>query len=100
MDSTLKDTPFLSLLARDARPEEYDEPLRAAVAKGATPQRLNDLEQAKSLALRVRRALEHRRRREIELEALFETAGDLAGLQDVDGVLNAIARCCTLMSRT
>lgn len=92
MDSTLKDTPFLSLLARDAQPEEYDEPLRAAVAEGATAQRLHELEQAKALALKVRRALEHRRRREIELEALFETAGDLAGLQDVDGVLNAIVR--------
>ena len=92
MDSTLTDTPFLSLLARDAPAEEYDEPLRAAVAKGAGPQELHDLEQAKTVALRVRRALEHRRRREIELEALFETAGDLAGLQNVDAVLNAIVR--------
>jgi len=92
VDSTLNDTPFLSLLARDAPAEEYDEPLRAAVARGASPQELHEIEQAKALALRVRRALEHRRRREIELEALFETAGDLAGLQDVDAVLNAIVR--------
>jgi sugar diacid utilization regulator len=92
VDSTLNDTPFLSLLARDAPAEEYDEPLRAAVAKRASPQELHEIEQAKALALRVRRALEHRRRREIELEALFETAGDLAGLQDVDAVLNAIVR--------
>ncbi|TCN30093.1 GAF domain-containing protein [Kribbella orskensis] len=92
MDSTLDDTPFLSLLARDASAEEYDEPLRTAVAEGASENELRILEQSKALALRVRRALEHRRRREIELEALFETAGDLAGLQDVDAVLQAIVR--------
>ncbi|MFI7068267.1 helix-turn-helix domain-containing protein [Kribbella sp. NPDC050124] len=92
MDSTLTDTQFLGLLARDAPPEEYDEPVRAAKATGAGPEEIAELERAKVLALRVRRALEHRRRREIELEALFETAGDLAGLQDVDAVLNAIVR--------
>jgi sugar diacid utilization regulator len=53
---------------------------------------IDALERSKALALRVRRTLEHRRRREVELEALFETAGDLAGLQDVDAVLNAIVR--------
>ncbi|WP_238166019.1 helix-turn-helix domain-containing protein [Kribbella caucasensis] len=82
----------MSLLARDAPAEEYDEPVRAAVAEGAAPEEIEELQRAKVLALRVRRALEHRRRREIELEALFETAGDLAGLQDVDAVLNAIVR--------
>ncbi|TCM39632.1 helix-turn-helix domain-containing protein [Kribbella sp. VKM Ac-2568] len=92
MDRTLTETKFLNLLARDAPAEEYDEALRAAVAAGAGRAELHDLEQAKALALRVRRALEHRRRREIELEALFETAGDLAGLQDVDAVLTAIVR--------
>jgi GAF domain-containing protein/sugar diacid utilization regulator len=92
VDGTLTEARYLSLLARDAPAEEYDEPVRAAVAEGAGAEEIEELERAKVLALRVRRALEHRRRREIELEALFETAGDLAGLQDVDAVLNAIVR--------
>ncbi|HET6297494.1 MAG TPA: helix-turn-helix domain-containing protein [Kribbella sp.] len=92
MDGSLNESAFLNLLARDAPAEDFDEPLRAAVAGGAGKQEIEALEQAKLIALRVRRALEHRRRREIELEALFETAGDLAGLQAVDAVLNAIVR--------
>lgn len=92
MDSTLNETTFLQLLARDAPAEDFDEPLRAAVARNASPEEIEALERSKALALNVRRALEHRRRREIELEALFETAGDLAGLQAVDAVLNAIVR--------
>ncbi|HEY3004445.1 MAG TPA: helix-turn-helix domain-containing protein [Kribbellaceae bacterium] len=92
MDRTLSDTVFLQLLARDAPAEEYDEPLRAALAAGAGQAELDVLEAAKTLALQVRRVLEHRRRREVELEALFETAGDLAALQGVDAVLDAIVR--------
>lgn len=92
MDGTLTDKAFLHLLARDAPAEDFDEPLRAAIAENASPQEIEELERSKALALRVRRTLEHRRRREIELEALFETAGDLAGLQAVDAVLNAIVR--------
>ena len=36
--------------------------------------------------------LEHRRRREAELTALFDTAGDLAALRDLDSLLQAIVR--------
>ncbi|MEU4000771.1 GAF domain-containing protein, partial [Streptomyces fungicidicus] len=50
------------------------------------------LQQAKALALRVRAELEGRRRREAELSALFETAHDLAGLRDLDAVLQAIVQ--------
>jgi transcriptional regulator with GAF, ATPase, and Fis domain len=92
VDRTLNQSAFLQLLARDAPAEEFDEPLRAAVAAGAGQAEVAELEQAKALALRVRHALDHRRRREVELEALFETAGDLAGLQGVDAVLDAIVR--------
>jgi sugar diacid utilization regulator len=83
---------FVQLLARDAPAEEFDEPLRAAQAAGAGQVELEALDEARALALQVRRVLEHRRRREVELEALFETAGDLAGLQGVDAVLDAIVR--------
>jgi GAF domain-containing protein len=81
---------FLELLARDAAPVEFEGPLLAARAEGAGPERLQELERAKTLALQVRAVLEARRRREAELSALYETAGDLAALTDVDAVLEAI----------
>jgi signal transduction protein with GAF and PtsI domain len=46
----------------------------------------------KLLALEVREAFAARRRRESELSALFDTAGDLAALRGVDSVLTAIVR--------
>ncbi len=100
MDGTLNQTAFLQLLARDAPAEEFDEPVRAAVEAGASPADLEQLERAKAMALRVRHALDHRRRREVELEALFETAGDLAGLQGVDAVLDAIVRRARILLHT
>ncbi|MDX3077088.1 helix-turn-helix domain-containing protein [Streptomyces sp. MI02-7b] len=84
------DAPYLRLLARGAPAEEYERPVLAARAEGAAPTVLAELEQAKMLALRVRAEMEGRRRREAELSALFETAGDLAGLRDLDSVLQAI----------
>ncbi|MBQ1158926.1 GAF domain-containing protein [Streptomyces sp. A73] len=49
-------------------------------------------ERGKQLALRIRAELEARRRREAELTALFETVHDLAGLRDLDDVLQAIVQ--------
>lgn len=79
---------FLELLAREAALVEFERPVVAARTAGAPD--LDDLERAKVLALRVRALLERRRRREEELSALYDTAGDLAGLRDVDAVLRAI----------
>ncbi|HWG25698.1 helix-turn-helix domain-containing protein [Actinospica sp.] len=92
MDSSVAedDTIFLSLLARDAPAVEYDEPVRFAREAGASPARIAALEQARAVALRVRATIRDQRRRENELAALFETAGDLAGLRDLDDVLRAI----------
>ncbi|WP_245966863.1 helix-turn-helix domain-containing protein [Sphaerisporangium album] len=85
-------TVFLDLLAREAPPVEFEAPLVEARASGAAPEVLAELEQAKLAALRVRALLERRARREAELSALFDTAGDLAGLRDVGAVLEAIVR--------
>ncbi len=63
-----------------------------ARAEGLSPERVAALERAKRLALRVRSEMEGRRRREAELSALFETAHDLAGLRDLDAVLQAIVQ--------
>ncbi|MGP3770411.1 helix-turn-helix domain-containing protein [Streptomyces sp. SDT5-1] len=84
--------PFLELLARGASADAYEQPVLLARAEGAAPERIAALEAAKALALRVRAEMEGRRRREAELSALFETAHDLAGLRDLDAVLQAIVQ--------
>ena len=81
---------FLELLARDAPVVEYERPLIEARARREPAEVLAELERSKLLALQVRATLEERRRREAELTALYETAGDLAALRDVDAVLQAI----------
>ncbi|MEV6652533.1 GAF domain-containing protein [Streptomyces sp. NPDC051219] len=86
------EAPYLELLARGAAPEAYERPVLRARAEGAGAGTLAALENAKLLALRVRSELEGRRRREAELSALFETAHDLAGLRDLDAVLQAIVQ--------
>ncbi|MDX2590859.1 helix-turn-helix domain-containing protein [Streptomyces sp. WI03-4A] len=86
------EAPFLALLARDAPVEAYEQPVLLARAEGGPADRIAALERAKLLALRVRSELEGRRRREAELSALFETAHDLAGLRDLDAVLQAIVQ--------
>ncbi|MGW1171787.1 helix-turn-helix domain-containing protein [Streptomyces sp. NPDC001153] len=83
---------YLELLARDASAEAYEQPVLLARAEGGPADRIAALERAKLLALRVRSELEGRRRREAELSALFETAHDLAGLRDLDAVLQAIVQ--------
>lgn len=80
---------FLDLLAREAPVEEFERVAHAARKAGVSTE---ELERDRSAALRVRALLEHRRRREAELSGLFDTAGDLAGLRDVDEVLRAIVR--------
>ncbi|MFF1407024.1 helix-turn-helix domain-containing protein [Streptomyces sp. NPDC058294] len=86
------EAPYLDLLARDASTEAYEQPVLLARAEGEPACRIAALEEARLLALRVRAELEGRRRREAELSALFETAHDLAGLRDLDAVLQAIVQ--------
>ncbi|MBL1082728.1 GAF domain-containing protein [Streptomyces actinomycinicus] len=86
------EAPYLGLLARDASVEAYEQPVLLARAEGEPAGRIAALEEARVLALRVRAELEGRRRREAELSALFETAHDLAGLRDLDAVLQAIVQ--------
>ncbi|GAA3291621.1 hypothetical protein GCM10020295_08870 [Streptomyces cinereospinus] len=86
------EAPFLELLARGASADAYEQPVLLARAQGRPAEWITALEHAKLLALRVRSELEGRRRREAELSALFETAHDLAGLRDLDAVLQAIVQ--------
>jgi DNA-binding PucR family transcriptional regulator len=89
---------FLELLAREAAAVEFEGPLIAARTGGLSADEVAELEEAKLIALRVRSLLARRRRREEELSALYDTAGDLAGLRDIDAVLRAIVhRARTLL---
>jgi GAF domain-containing protein len=92
MPDTGAEVPYLELLSRDASAEAFERPVLLARAEGRPAGRVAALEHAKLLALRVRAELEGRRRREAELSALFATAHDLAGLRDLDAVLQAIVQ--------
>lgn len=81
---------YLELLAREASAVEFEGPVLKARAEGASAQVIEELEQAKVAALKVRALLRRRARREAELSALYDTASDLAALRDLDAVLEAI----------
>ncbi|WP_067182609.1 helix-turn-helix domain-containing protein [Microtetraspora niveoalba] len=81
--------PYLELLAREASAVEFEGPVLQARAAGLDTA---ELEEDKVAALKVRAMLRRRARREAELSALFDTAGDLAGLTDLDAVLAAIVQ--------
>ncbi|MFF3014445.1 helix-turn-helix domain-containing protein [Streptomyces sp. NPDC057939] len=81
---------LLGLLALGAPAEDLARPLADARAAGAPAGELADLEDATRAALDVHRTLAQHRTREAELTALFDTAGDLAALRDLDAVLRAI----------
>jgi GAF domain-containing protein/sugar diacid utilization regulator len=88
---------LLELLVREAAPVEFEAPVVAARSRGEDPEVIAELERARTLALRVRAILDQRRRREAELSALYETANDLAGLREVDAVLEAIVHRARLL---
>ncbi|WP_198010164.1 GAF domain-containing protein, partial [Saccharomonospora halophila] len=64
--------------------------LLAAGASGADLARVPADDDSVALALQIRRTLDAHSRREAELAALFDTAGDLARLRDLDAVLRSI----------
>ncbi|WP_329107304.1 helix-turn-helix domain-containing protein [Streptomyces sp. NBC_01439] len=91
---------LLDLLDRGAPAEDI-----RALAAGARAANLPAgehaaIEDAVNVALRVRRTLGQHRRREAELAALFDTAGDLAALRDLDAVLRAIVHRAKLLLGT
>ncbi|MET8752699.1 helix-turn-helix domain-containing protein [Streptomyces sp. NPDC004667] len=81
---------LLGLLARGAPAEDFAGPAAAARSAGAGAAELAAVEEATAVALEVHRTLLQHRTREAELTALFDTAGDLAALRDLDAVLRAI----------
>ncbi|MGH3442479.1 MAG: helix-turn-helix domain-containing protein, partial [Nitriliruptorales bacterium] len=88
----MDETVFLSLLLAEAPAESFEEPVRRAREEGAPAEEIDRLRDAARQALQLRTVLTARRRRERELAALYETAGDLSSLRDVEQVLQAIVR--------
>ena len=91
---------LLELLDEDAPAERFGALTAQARAAGVPPQDLSEVERATAGALRVRGALRQHRRREAELSALFDTAGDLAALRDPDAVLRSIVRRARMLLGT
>ncbi|MFJ8884249.1 helix-turn-helix domain-containing protein [Streptomyces sp. NPDC102402] len=91
---------LLDLLADDAPAEELGAVTSEARAAGVPPAELAEVERATATALRIRGALRQHRRRELQLTALFDTAGDLAASRDLGDVLKAIVRRARMLLGT
>jgi sugar diacid utilization regulator len=83
---------LLELLGRGAPAEQL-----ARVATAVDDAVRAEVEQGLEAALRIRHTLAEHHRREAELAALFDTAGDLAGLRDTDAVLRSIVHRARLL---
>ncbi|MER5610821.1 GAF domain-containing protein [Streptomyces sp. NPDC002215] len=91
---------LLDLLADDAPAEALGAVSSQARAAGVPAGDLAEVERATATALRIRGALRQHRRRELQLTALFDTAGDLAASRDLDDVLKAIVRRARMLLGT
>ena len=91
---------LLELLVEDAPAEEFEAVAAAARASGAPAAEVSEVDRATGTALRVRSTLRQHRRRETELAALFDTAGDLAALRGLDAVLRSIVRRARMLLGT
>ncbi|MFF5338953.1 helix-turn-helix domain-containing protein [Streptomyces sp. NPDC013181] len=91
---------LFDLLADDAPAEALGAVSSRARADGVSADELAEVERATATALRIRSALRQHRRREAQLTALFDTAGDLAASRDLDEVLKAIVRRARMLLGT
>ncbi|WP_078857564.1 helix-turn-helix domain-containing protein [Streptomyces sp. NRRL F-4474] len=91
---------LLDLLDRGAPAEQFAPPAAPARGPHLDEPDAAVVAEATRVALRIRRTLGQHRRREAELAALFDTAGDLARLRDPDAVLKAIVRRAKLLLGT
>lgn len=83
---------FLDLLHAQAPRSAFDEVLTRAEGAGAAPEELAELRREYDVATRLRELIARQQAREAELSALYDTAGDLTAIRDVDTILAAIVR--------
>ncbi|MFD3327393.1 helix-turn-helix domain-containing protein [Streptomyces sp. NPDC058701] len=91
---------LLDLLEQGAPADRFARVAETARDAAADASEAADIAEAAQVALRIRRTLSQHRRREVELAALFDTAGDLAALRDLDAVLRAITHRAKLLLGT
>ncbi|MEW2417226.1 GAF domain-containing protein [Streptomyces sp. NPDC046866] len=91
---------LLGLLRQGAPVERFTGLAQQVRAAGAGPAEQALVEEAAQVALDIRRTLDQHRRRQAELTALFDTAGDLAALRDPDAVLRAIVHRARMLLGT
>lgn len=91
---------LLDLLAQGAPLDHFTRAAEAVQDTHVSESEAAAIAEATQVALRIRRTLSQHRRREVELAALFDTAGDLAALRDLDAVLRAITRRAKLLLGT
>ncbi|NUQ87309.1 MAG: GAF domain-containing protein [Glycomyces artemisiae] len=90
---------LIGLIGADVSDDELAAPARDLKRSRASAAAVAAVEEATESVRRVRGTLAQRRRREAELAALFDTAGDLAALRNLDSVLRAIVhRARTLLA--
>jgi len=89
----VKDDALISLLLEELPLEAFEAALRE-LAERARSGGLNDEQVTERLvtARTLRRLLDRYKSRAYELSALFDTAGDLSSMRDLEMVLQAIAR--------
>ncbi|MBW3659244.1 MAG: GAF domain-containing protein [Actinobacteria bacterium] len=83
---------FLRLLLDEAPVAAFEEQVQRGRDAGLDPTAQERLQEASYLAIQLQLVLRERRRREVELAALYATAGDLTSIRDPQRVLQAIAR--------
>lgn len=81
---------LLQLLDQNAPPSSFEQ--LAEDAREAAGEDAGEIGEAVAMALRLRANFEHKRKRELELSALYETARDLSALRNTDQVLQAIVQ--------
>jgi GAF domain-containing protein len=81
---------LLQLLDQNAPPSSFEQ--LAEGARDAGGEGAEEIRQAVAMAMRLRANFEHKRKRELELSALYETARDLSALRNTDQVLQAIVQ--------
>lgn len=83
---------LLRLIRDEAPAVEFDRVVAQARREGCPAAAIGELESNVAVALEARSVVMGHRRREEELAALYETAGDLSSLRDLEHVLRAIVR--------
>lgn len=83
---------LLELLEGNAPLSSFEQLANAAKGMARDEGAADSMGDAMATALRLRENFELKRKREVELSALYETARDLSALRDTDQILQAIVR--------